>query len=118
MELTAMQKASAKRIAQRHRDREATSPVQWEMADEVLTQGLKHPLFRKYHHAIASFEKAMVVAKKQNEGHKRGPVGRTVAPDLLGSCMPELEDVAETASSLAKGIPSALERNVTRWASQ
>jgi len=104
------------RIARRHLEqKKATSEAQWEMADELLNQGLKHPLFRRYNKALAAFEKSLNEAKKRNEGYKRGPVGRTAAPDLLESCIRELEDVAEESTKLAKGIPAELAKNVTNW---
>jgi hypothetical protein len=85
------------------------SQEQWEMADEILTKGDKHPAIKVVKTAYDEVLQALVDAAKRNDNLKKFGGGRTGAPDfIVAEVVPALRNLAEEATAVANQLEKRL----------
>jgi hypothetical protein len=88
----------------------ASSPMQWELAGEILDEGLKHKAFQVITKSLEEVEKALKEAKKRSDGMKKIGVGRTEDPTLVVSMVvPALKEHAEETMTVANQLMQRLD---------
>lgn len=96
---------------EKYRDKfkEASSEEQWEMANEILKQGERHPAFKVITDSWKDVLKALADAKKKSDNAQKAGFGRTTDPDLiLLGVVPALKEYAEEVAEVAQQLATRL----------
>ena len=87
----------------------ATSPQQWELAGEILDQGMEHPVFGGVSFLWDKIVQAMGDAQKRSQNLRRRGVGRTEDPTLLLSMVvPAMEKYHSEMGTVIKQLRQRL----------
>jgi len=86
-----------------------TTPIQWELAGEIIDQGAKHAALTAVSDEWKAVEAALAEIKDSGDRLRRVGAGRTEHPTLvLARLVPALRALSETAATVAAQMEERL----------